>query len=122
MNDPDQLITEDFDLAATRPATGIGGLPYALEGVLMLAGFAWLGLFRADTFLRTTVGDVLGLGVIGIVWSVVKATLATDYHGWGNAVAWMRLDARCLDARERGGVGLSTFPQRSIYRAGAGDA
>ena len=62
---------------------------------------------------------VFSVGLIGMVWSAAKVLLRNDYHGWDNFVAWVRLDARCLDTAEWGGARLASLPLRSSYRAEA---
>ena len=53
---------------------------------------------------------MLAVGLVGTIWSAAKILLRTDYHGWDNVIAWVRLDARCLDTAEWGGARLASLP------------
>ena len=114
------LDEEEFDMAATRPPMTLG-LPHTLSCSLLAFGLLFLMLYGAGDWLRDLIGDAVALGTLGMLWSTAKFTLRDDYHGWGNLVAWMQLDARCLDTREWGGARLASLPLRSIYRTGACD-
>jgi type IV secretory pathway VirB3-like protein len=113
--DQQPLDEEDFDMAATRPPLTLG-LPHTLAVTLLGAGM--LGLMAYDT--GDLVGDLIFdgvlLGAIGMFWSAAKIMLRSDYHGWDIFVAWIKLDARCLDTKEWGGAHLSSLPLHSIYR------
>lgn len=115
-----ELEAEDFDLAATRPPLTFG-LPHTLSTSLIFGGAVFLLVYRSGGPIATLVGDVIGLAGLGMVWTAVRLLLRQDYHGWGNFLAWVSLDARCLDSRDCGGTRLSSFPLRSIYRCGAHD-
>lgn len=112
------LEEEDFDMAASRPPL-MFGLPYMMSCFLMLCAALFVMLYSSGGILRTCVGDVVGLGAILMFGSACRALLRNDFHGWGNFVSWVRLDARALDSRDCGGARLSSFPVRSPYRCGA---
>lgn len=115
------LDSEPFDMAATRPALTLG-LPHTLSASLLFFGLLFLMLYHTGNMVDDTIGDVVGVGADAMVWSAAKVMLRADYHGWGNFIAWVRRDARCLDTAEWGGARLSPFPLRSIYRCEARDA
>lgn len=111
----------EFDIAATRPALLLG-LPYTLASTLLFVGMVFLMFYDTGNWIDDLIADAVALGGIAMLWSAAKIMLRTDYHGWDIFVAWLMLDARCLDTREWGGAHLSSFPLRSIYRTGGPDA
>lgn len=113
-----ELEDEDFDVAAWRPAL-LFGLPYMMSVVLLLLCALVLMFYRSGGILRTCAGDAVGIGAIVMFGGLCRTMLRNDFHGWGNFVAWVRLDARALDSRTYGGARLSPFPVRSLYRCGA---
>ena len=115
------LEEEEFDIAATRPPL-LFGLPYSLSGSLLFVGMMFLMLHGSGDWVQDLTGDAVAIGAVGMVWSAAKVMLRADYHGWDIFVAWASLDARCLDTREWGGARLASFPLRSIFRTGGGDA
>lgn len=108
-------------MAATRPPMTLG-LPHTLSVSLLTAGLLFILVYDTGNEIGDLMADALAVGAIGTVWSAAKVMLRTDYHGWDNFVAWVRLDARCLDTAEWGGARLASFPLRSPYRGGASDA
>lgn len=112
------LEEEEFDMAATRPPMTLG-LPHTLSVSLIAAALMFFLLYNTGNQVNDAVADVLAVGLIGMVWSAAKVLLRTDYHGWDNFIAWLRLDARCLDTAEWGGARLASLPLRSSYRAEA---
>ena len=116
----DPLDEEEFDMAATRPPLTMG-LPHSLSVSLLAAGVLFFLVYSTGNQVNDLIGDAVALGLIGMAWSAAKVLLRTDYHGWDNFVAWVRLDARCLDTAEWGGARLASFPLRSAYRSGASD-
>lgn len=108
-------------MAATRPPMTLG-LPHTLSVSLLTAGLLFILVYDTGNEIGDLMADALAVGAIGTVWSAAKVMLRTDYHGWDNFVAWVRLDARCLDTAEWGGARLASFPLRSPYRSGASDA
>lgn len=123
MQAQDEPLDEvDFDLAATRPALLLG-LPYTLAASLLLVGMYFV-MFWGDghDWVKDLREQAIGLAALGAVWSAAKIMLRQDYHGWDIFVAWLMLDARCLDTAEWGGAHLSSFPLRSIYRTGCDHA
>ncbi len=121
MTGQDELLDEvDFDMAATRPPMTLG-LPHTLAVSLMAVGVLFFLAYNTGNQVNDAIADALALGLIGMVWSAAKVLLRTDYHGWGNFIAWCRLDARCLDTAEWGGARLASLPLRSSYRAEAYD-
>ena len=112
------LEEEEFDMAATRPPMTLG-LPHTLSVSLIAAALMFFLLYNTGNQVNDAVADVLAVGLIGTVWSAAKVLLRTDYHGWDNFVAWVRLDGRCLDTAEWGGARLASFPLRSRYRSEA---
>lgn len=112
------LDEEPFDMAATRPPLTLG-LPHSLSVSLLACGLLFLMLYSTGDAVRDLIGDAVVIGGIAMVWSAAKLMLRNDYHGWGNFVAWVALDARILDTADWGGTHLSSYPLRSIYRAGA---
>ena len=116
------LDEEEFDMAATRPPMTLG-LPHTLSVSLIAAGLLFFLLYDTGNQINDLVADAIVVGAITMVWSAAKVMLRTDYHGWDNFIAWLRLDVRCLDTREWGGARLASFPLRSPYRSEAfGDA
>ena len=118
------LEEEEFDMAATRPPMTLG-LPHTLSISLITTGLMFFLLYSTGNQVNDIVADVVAVGLIGMVWSAAKVMLRTDYHGWDNFVAWVRLDFRCLDTAEWGGARLASLPLRSRYRSQAeafGDA
>ena len=116
MMEQDVLLDEElFDMAATRPPMTLG-LPHTLAVSLLTIGLLFLILYGSGDFVDDTIGDIVFIGIIAMVWSTAKVLLRADYHGWGVFCAWLRLDARFLDTSDRGGAGLSSLPIRSIYR------
>ena len=114
------LEEEEFDMAATRPPMTLG-LPHTLSISLITAALMFFLLYNTGNQLNDAVADLLAVGLIGMIWSAAKILLRTDYHGWDNFIAWVRLDARCLDTAEWGGARLASLPLRSSYRAEAYD-
>ena len=112
------LEEEEFDMAATRPPMTLG-LPHTLSVSLITAALMFFLLYNTGNQLNDAGADLLAVGLIGMIWSAAKVLLRTDYHGWDNFVAWVRLDARCLDTAEWGGARLASLPLRSSYRAEA---
>jgi len=112
------LEEEEFDMAATRPPMTLG-LPHTLSISLIAAALMFFLLYSTGNQVNDAVADVLAVGLIGMVWSAAKILLRTDYHGWDNFIAWVRLDGRCLDTAEWGGARLASLPLRSSYRAEA---
>ena len=109
------LDEEPFDMAATRPPMTMG-LPHTLSVTLLFVGVLFVMLYGTGDLTQDLTGDAIAIGVIGMVWSAAKLMLRDDYHGWDNFVAWLRLDARCLDTKQWGGAHLSSFPQGSPFR------
>ena len=119
MLEQDELLDEvEFDMAATRPPLTFG-LPHTLSISLIACSLLFFLLYNTGNQVNDAVADALAVGLIGTVWSTAKVLLRTDYHGWDNFVAWVRLDARCLDTAEWGGARLASLPLRSAYRAEA---
>ena len=112
------LDEEAFDMAATRPPMTLG-LPHTLSVSLLLGGVLFLMFYSTGSLVYDTIGDAVFIGAVAMLWSTAKVLLRADYHGWSNFVAWIRLDARCLDTKEWGGAHLSAAPLRSIYRSEA---
>lgn len=108
-------------MAATRPPMTLG-LPHTLSVSLLTAGLLFFLVYNTGNQLNDAIADAIAVGAIGTVWSAAKVMLRTDYHGWDNFVAWVRLDFRCLDTAEWGGARLASFPLRSPYRCEASDA
>jgi len=99
------------------------GLPHTLAVSLIAAGMFGLMGYDTGDFVNDLIFDAVLIGGIAMLWSAAKIMLRSDYHGWDIFVAWVRLDARCLDTKEWGGAHISSFPLQSIYRAGGhGDA
>ena len=105
-------------MAATRPPMTLG-LPHTLSVSLITAGLLFILLYDTGDQINDAIADALAVGAIGMAWSAAKVLLRTDYHGWDNFVAWVRLDFRCLDTAEWGGARLASFPLRSAYRSEA---
>lgn len=119
MTDQDaDLDEESFDMAATRPPMTMG-LPHTLSVTLLFVGVLFVMLYGTGDLTQDLTGDAIAIGVIGMVWSAARLMLRDDYHGWDNFVAWLRLDARCLDTKQWGGAHLSSFPQHSPFRCEA---
>ena len=117
MADQDEpLEEEEFDMAATRPPITLG-LPHTLSMTLLAAGILFFLAYNTGNQVNDLVADAVALGVLGMVWSAAKVMLRTDFHGWDNFVAWVRLDARCLDTADWGGARLASMPLRSAYRS-----
>ncbi len=114
------LEEEEFDMAATRPPMTLG-LPHTLSISLITTALMFFLLYSTGNQVNDAVADILAVGLIGMVWSAAKILLRTDYHGWDNVIAWVRLDGRCLDTAEWGGARLASFPLRSSYRSEASD-
>jgi len=114
------LEEEEFDMAATRPPMTLG-LPHTLSISLITTALMFFLLYSTGNQVNDAVADVLAVGLIGMVWSAAKILLRTDYHGWDNFIAWVRLDGLCLDTAEWGGARLASFPLRSAYRSLASD-
>ncbi len=119
MSGQDEPLEEvDFDLAATRPPP-LFGLPYTLAASLLLVGMYFVMFWgNGHDLLKDLREQAIGLIALGALWSVAKVMLRQDCHGWDIFIAWLMLDARCLDADEWGGAHLSSFPLRSLYRTG----
>jgi len=113
--DQQPLDEEAFDLAATRPPLTLG-LPHTLAVTLIAAGMLGLMAYDTSDLVNDLIFDAVLIGGIAMVWSAAKITLRSDYHGWDIFVAWVFLDARCLDTKEWGGAHISSFPLHSIYR------
>ena len=94
-------------MAATRPPMTLG-LPHTLSISLIAAALMFFLLYSTGNQVNDAVADVLAVGLIGMVWSAAKILLRTDYHGWDNFIAWVRLDGRCLDTAEWGGARLAS--------------
>ncbi len=121
MLEQDELLDEvEFDMAATRPPLTFG-LPHTLSISLIACSLLFFLLYNTGNQVNDAVADVLAVGLVGTIWSAAKILLRTDYHGWDNFIAWVRLDARCLDTAEWGGARLASLPLRSSYRAEAYD-
>ena len=105
-------------MGATRPPMTLG-LPHTLSVSLIAAGLLFFLVYDTGNQVNDLIADAIAVGVIGMVWSAAKVMLRTDYHGWDNFVAWVRLDFRCLDTAEWGGARLASFPLRSAYRSEA---
>ena len=119
MFEQDELLDEvEFDMAATRPPLTFG-LPHTLSISLIACSLLFFLLYNTGNQVNDAVADVLAVGLVGMIWSAAKILLRTDYHGWDNVIAWVRLDARCLDTAEWGGARLASLPLRSSYRAEA---
>lgn len=119
MLEQDELLDEvEFDMAATRPPLTFG-LPHTLSISLIACSLLFFLLYNTGNPVNDAVADVLAVGLVGTIWSAAKILLRTDYHGWDNVIAWVRLDARCLDTAEWGGARLASLPLRSPYRAEA---
>ena len=114
------LEAEEFDMAATRPPLTLG-LPHTLSISLIAAALMFFLVYSTGNQVNDAVADALAVGLVAMIWSAAKILLRTDYHGWDNFIAWVRLDARCLDTAEWGGARLASFPLRSSYRAEASD-
>ena len=121
MTDQDELLEEEeFDMAATRPPVTLG-LPHTLSMTLLAAGILFFLAYSTGNQVNDLIADAVALGVLGMLWSMAKVMLRTDFHGWDNFVAWIRLDARCLDTADWGGARLASLPLRSPYRSEASD-
>ncbi len=121
MTDQDEpLDEEEFDMAATRPPMTLG-LPHTLSMTLLAAGILFFLAYSTGNQVNDLVADVVALLGLGMIWSMAKVLLRTDFHGWDNFVAWVRLDARCLDTADWGGARLASAPLRSPYRSEASD-
>ncbi len=107
-------------MAATRPPMTLG-LPHTLSVSLIAAALMFFLLYNTGNQVNDAVADVLAVGLVAMIWSAAKILLRTDYYGWDNFIAWVRLDARCLDTAEWGGARLASLPLRSSYRAEATD-
>ena len=105
-------------MAATRPPMTLG-LPHTLSVSLLAVGVLFFLAYSTGNQVNDLVADAVAIGVLGMVWSTAKVLLRTDFHGWDNFVAWVRLDARCLDTAEWGGARLASLPLRSSYRSEA---
>ena len=114
------LEEEEFDMAATRPPLTLG-LPHTLSISLIAATLMFFLLYSTGNQVNDAIADIVVVALVAMVWSAAKILLRTDYHGWDNFVAWVRLDGRCLDTAEWGGARLASFPLRSRYRAWASD-
>jgi len=114
------LVEAEFDMAATRPPLTLG-LPHTLSVSLIAAALLFFLVYNTGNQVNDAIADAVALGIIATVWSAAKVLLRTDYHGWGNFIAWCRLDGRCLDTVEWGGARLASFPLRSSYRAEGSD-
>ena len=114
------LDEEEFDMSATRPPVTLG-LPHTLTCTLMVIGMFGLALYDTSNIIDDLIFDVVWIIGIGTFWSAAKITLRSDYHGWDLFVAWLYLDFFFLDTNEWGGVHLSSFPLRSIYRCEVSD-
>lgn len=117
----EMLEQVSFDMGATRPELLLG-LPYTLAVTLSLSGVLFVMFYSSGNQISDLVADAIALGAVAIVWSTARVMLSSDYHGWGNFLAWCRLDATCLDTKEWGGARLASFPLRSKYRCGGYDA
>ncbi len=56
---------------------------------------------------------IIAWGLVGGLWAIAKITCSQDWHAWDIFVAWCRTDLLALDARQWGGVRLSSFPVAS---------
>ena len=117
----EDLDVEDFDLAASRPAM-LFGLPHSLSATLLGVSALFLFFYDPGNWIRGLMGDAIFLGFIAMIWTTAKVMLRSDYHGWDNFLAYMRLDFWCLDTKEWGGARVASLPLRSLYRCGAYDA
>lgn len=118
--DDDLLDVEPFDMAGTRPAMLLG-LPHSLACSIMAVGILFVMLYNTGQWVQDLIADFIAIGALGMLWTTAKVLLRSDYHGWDNFLAYLRLDFRCLDTREWGGARLATLPLRSNFRCGAGD-
>ena len=105
-------------MGATRPPMTLG-LPHTLSVSLIAAGLLFFLVYNTGNQVNDLIADAVVAGALGMVWTGAKVLLRTDYHGWDNFIAWVRLDARCLDTAEWGGARLASLPLRSSYRAEA---
>jgi type IV secretory pathway VirB3-like protein len=90
-----------FDLAATRPPLTLG-LPHTPAVSLIAAGMFGLMAYDTGDLINDLIFDAVLIGGIAMVWSAAKIMLRSDYHGWDIFVAWVQLDARCLDTNATG--------------------
>lgn len=109
------LDVEEFDAAACRPDL-LCGLPYNLAVIIAVAAVGFVMLWDTGNQINDLIADAVVLIALVMVGSTARIMLRRDYHGWGNFLAWMRLDFPCLDTSEHGGARLATLPLRSVYR------
>ena len=109
------LDVEEFDAAACRPDL-LCGLPYNLAVIISAAGVGFVMLWDTGDQVNDLIADAVVVIALLMVGSTARIMLRLDYHGWGNFLAWIRLDFCCLDTREHGGARLATLPLRSAYR------
>lgn len=122
MTEQDTSLEEElFDMAATRPNLTLG-LPHTLSVSLLMGCVLFVMFYSTGNIVNDLIGDAVGIGAIGMLWSFVRVLLRNDYHGWGNFCAYMALDGRFLDTTAWGGAHISSFPLNSIYNAEAHDA
>lgn len=112
-----ELIEVGFDLPATRPVL-LFGVPYNLAVTIGAIGAMFWVVWDTGAVLSDLTADAMIIGVLAAVWSTAAIVLQSDPHGWGCFLAWLRLDARCLDTRDWGGAHVSALPLRSLYRTG----
>ena len=117
----DLLEEESFDMAATRPAL-LFGLPHSLSCSILALGLLVVMFYDTNNQVNDLIVDAVIVGALGMLWSTARIMLRSDYHGWDNFLAYLRLDFRCLDTKEWGGARVASMPLRSIYRCGASDA
>lgn len=109
---------EAFDMAATRPEL-LFGLPHTLSCSIIAIGLLTVMFYNTGNQTNDLIADAVIIGALGMLWSTAKIMLRSDYHGWDNFLAYLRLDFRCLDTKEWGGARVASLPLRSIYRCGA---
>ena len=117
----EELDVEQFDMAGTRPAM-LFGLPLTLSVSLLAVSMMFLFFYDVKDWMLNLMGDIIFIGCIAMIWATARIMLRSDYHGWDNFLAYLRLDFRCLDTKEWGGARIASLPLRSPYRCGAYDA
>lgn len=109
-----ELDEEDIEGGATRPPMWLG-LPRKLSALLGGIGAESLIIFSDLTWQAGSVA------AIAMVWGAARLLVSRDYHGFDNFLAWLSLDARCLEVREWGGARLSSFPLRPRFHGSSSD-
>jgi type IV secretory pathway VirB3-like protein len=102
------LVERAIEDQATRPVM-LWKLPIMLT--LTFLGAATLVFALTSNLLWLAIEE----GVLAIVAVGCCGLVALDYHGFDNYVAWLSLDAWCLDSRDWKGARVASFPIR--YKA-----